>query len=406
MKTLYNLKTEQMRELSRKRKYKELGEKRIQALYNKLRLNSNSKIRTYRVHRDRDHYVGSEVSFTFKQEKHDFRYEAYLLNLYHKEIASDELSDYELAKEIYNDLFFNRREIYWKVKKYDLQAIIRRERRKLAKRKKKDTDEAEQNEAKKDLSAIIEEHYLSYMSLKDKSDTSAFGYIKARMKDELKDYTADEANTLLEEQIKRVDCNYYARRRRFIRKFYMLRPNYFITFTYDSEKMDEQTFVRKLRRCLVNLAERRDWLCIIVPEKGGEGGRKHFHVVARIPKGQMIGELYERNDWSTKHKRRVRTVSNTFFERTFGRCDFKEIKHFEVHCGQVVSYLLKYLSKDNERVMYSRGIPTDIILDLSEDDVAVQFIDGSNRIVFWDDVFKRPFEELCLHLKLGKLDDL
>ena len=59
------------------------------------------------------------------------------------------------------------------------------------------------------------------------------------------------------DHIKRKRHNLYARKKRFRRKAYLNRWNYFLTFTFDGAKHTPETFRKKLRKCLSNLHTRR-----------------------------------------------------------------------------------------------------------------------------------------------------
>jgi len=65
----------------------------------------------------------------------------------------------------------------------------------------------------------------------------------------------------------------------------------------------------------------------------------------------MIGELAEVKDYSTKSHRMQTTFQNTHFTKHFGRNDFKSLNRQE-DVMQSVRYLLKYIEKSNERLVY------------------------------------------------------
>lgn len=58
------------------------------------------------------------------------------------------------------------------------------------------------------------------------------------------------------------------RRKRFMRKAYLNRFNYFATFTYDDKKHTEESFRKKLKTCLNHLANRNGWKYMGVWERG------------------------------------------------------------------------------------------------------------------------------------------
>lgn len=56
------------------------------------------------------------------------------------------------------------------------------------------------------------------------------------------------------ENVERKERNLWQREKRFRRKAYLNRWNYFVTFTYRDGMHTEETFRKKLRKCLANLA--------------------------------------------------------------------------------------------------------------------------------------------------------
>ena len=194
--------------------------------------------------------------------------------------------------------------------------------------------------------------------------------------DEIKEFIKKEANRL------------HQKVKRYKRKFGFFRPNYFVTFTYSDELTDEESFERKLRRVLSNLAYRNDWRYIGVRERGSEGDRVHFHFLVHVPAGKMIGELYLDSQWSTKRKKREYFTNNTYFQERFGKCQFEAISGEQILDGSIQNYLLKYLLKDDEKIIYSRHIPTEIEVDVDLDnDVFLTFYDFSMKVYLSLNIF-------------------
>ena len=162
----------------------------------------------------------------------------------------------------------------------------------------------------------------------------------------------------VEKNYDRVQRNAWQREKRFRRKAFINPWNYFVTFTYDGSKHTEETFIKKLRKCLCNLHNRRGWKYMGVSERGEEHGRFHYHFLIYVPDGQMIGNLYTRKDYSTKRGTVKETISNDFFEKRFGRNDFEEV-FMQANGKDAVKYCLKYMRKTNSRAIYGRGIPTE-----------------------------------------------
>lgn len=200
-------------------------------------------------------------------------------------------------------------------------------------------------------------------------------------------------NAILEkyvrENVERKERNLWQREKRFRRKAYLNRWNYFVTFTYSDRKHTEETFIKKLRKCLSNLHTRRGWLYMGVFERGEKNDRLHFHCLIYVPNGEMIGKITHKREYSKKEGRVKDVFPNDFFERKFGRNDFQELNIVQMKDGQSVNYLLKYLRKTDNRIVYSRGIPTEIDKHLSEDMFAAEIEnDYVPKWVIFDNIIK------------------
>lgn len=212
----------------------------------------------------------------------------------------------------------------------------------------------------------------------------------------LAEYVEDEMTTLfpeitdmsgfVAEKIIRKYKNLYNRKKRFRRKAYLNKWNYFVTITYDDKKHDEESFRKKLRRCLSNLHTRRGWKYMGVFEHAPETHRLHFHALMYIPDGEMIGNVAELRDYSTAQGQMQITHSNTFFADSFGRNDFEQLNEQELRHGGTINYLLKYISKTGERIVYSRGIPTAICMKVKDKDIATSMEDYVTKYLLFDDV--------------------
>lgn len=187
--------------------------------------------------------------------------------------------------------------------------------------------------------------------------------------------------------VKRKRHNLYNRKKRFRRKAYLNCWNYFLTFTFDTEKFTPDLFRKKLRKCLSNLHTRRGWRYMGVFEFSPEKGRLHFHALAYIPDGEMIGTVKEKQSYSPKTGKVETRNENSFFAKTFGVNDFTEINATALKHGHTIEYLLKYIEKQGERIVYSRGIPTEICRELTESEIITTFTDYNNeKAVLFDNV--------------------
>lgn len=178
----------------------------------------------------------------------------------------------------------------------------------------------------------------------------------------------------IEQEVDRELMNLYKRKKRFMRKAYLNEWNFFCTFTFDSRKMSEEEFKVRFRRCLSHFHSRRGWKYMGVWERGEKGNRLHFHALMYIPEGEMVGVLFEEEYYDKKSHSRKVAHRNTFFDMRFGKSDFKVLSKEEMKHGGVLGYLLKYLQKTGEKIVYSRGILTEMLLPLTEDDLIVKFV--------------------------------
>ena len=176
--------------------------------------------------------------------------------------------------------------------------------------------------------------------------------------------------------------NRIVRLTRLYRKVNLQQWTHFCTFTYDSEKLNEEEFKKKLLNCLRHLSSRKDWKYIGVWERSPINQRLHFHGIFVIPK--MIGEIIETKDYSTKtHKIQI-TYQNTFFLERFGRNDFREIENNSL-VYQAVSYILKYIRKTGEKVIYSKHLQTYFVSDILEKDVVCKIGQEDRKLLLFDD---------------------
>ena len=207
----------------------------------------------------------------------------------------------------------------------------------------------------------------------EKAFTQSKGKRKNRRAKLLQEFTplfkdSEEATQFVEEHFNRLSRNRWERYKRMIRRGYNYRWNYFCTFTYDSEKHTEESFRKSLMNTLYHFSSRRNWRYIGAWERGEQGQRLHFHALAYIPDGQMPGELEEHEDYSTKRHRREKSIQNSFFNERFGRSDFSGVNNaYEV--SDSIKYMLKYISKNDEKVVYSRGMKTYFISDILDEDI-------------------------------------
>ena len=179
---------------------------------------------------------------------------------------------------------------------------------------------------------------------------------------------------------------------RLIRKLRLQKWTHFCTFTYDSNKLTEEEFRDKFLNCIRHLSHRKGWKYIGVFERSPELKRLHFHGVFLIP--EMVGEIIEIKDFSTKTHQMQITLQNSFFLERFGRNDFRPINKHNIQDS--IKYIIKYINKTGEKVVYSKHLQTFFITDILEEDVVCTIGKEDRKILLFDDFY-------CLDFNTGEV---
>ena len=195
------------------------------------------------------------------------------------------------------------------------------------------------------------------------------------------------AEKIVNEGFRRKNANIASRKKLFRRKAYLNNWNYFVTFTFDDKKHTDDSFKKSLRKCLSNLSTRKGWKVMGIWEYGEENERLHFHALLYVPDGMMVGKLYEKKDYSKRKHKVITTHPCTFFEERFGRCDFEKINSLSLKKGKYLDYILKYITKTDEKIVYSRGIPSIFRDEISEDEICAEFEDFVMKFVLFDNIY-------------------
>ena len=202
----------------------------------------------------------------------------------------------------------------------------------------------------------------------------------------------EKSTKLVNETLEKEKRNKIVRQTRLSRKIGLQQWNYFCTFTYDSNKLNEEEFRVKFLNCLRHLATRKGWKYIGVFERSPVNQRLHFHGIFVIPEKL---DLIEIKDYSTKTHQMQITNQNTFFLERFGRNDFKPIEN-NIGINEAVMYMMKYIRKTGEKVIYSKHLQTYFVTDIEENDVVCTIGQEDRKILLFDD-FK------CLDFETGEV---
>ncbi len=224
-----------------------------------------------------------------------------------------------------------------------------------------------------------EKFEIAYVESKKLPKRERKAYIAEQMKNALP--TEEETAAFIAQNTERMNNNAIRRKVRLWRKVNLQQWNYFVTFTYSDEKHTEASFKKKLRNTLKHAVSRNGWKYIGVFERSPEKERLHFHGIFYIP--QMIGELVETKDYSTKQHKMQTTFQNTHFLKQFGRNDFEPLGRKE-EVTQSVRYLLKYIEKSGERLIFGGKLPTTFNSDILDEEVICGYGVDERKLILAD----------------------
>ncbi len=224
---------------------------------------------------------------------------------------------------------------------------------------------------------LFDELYKKYIMLKKRER-------KERIIEEMMPYfdTVEETKTYVDIGFERKLRNLICRRVRMVRKANLANFNYFCTFTYDDKLHSEDTFKKSLQTCFRNFCYRKAWKYMGVWERSPEKQRLHFHGLFAIPENTLPDELTQIRDYSTKGKRMQVSTQCDYFTKRFGRNDFKELDPRLLN--ESIKYLMKYIEKTGEKIVYSKGLYQYFISDIMDEDVVCTIGQEDKKLLLFD----------------------
>ncbi len=240
---------------------------------------------------------------------------------------------------------------------------------------------------KDEIQEKVKELYKAETGTKKEKTEKVIEKINEEIKDE------EKAKELVKTTLEKEKRNKIVRLTRLYRKIGLQQWTHFCTFTYDGNKLIEEEFRNKLLTCLRHLSHRKNWKYIGVFERSPNLERLHFHGIFVI--AEMVGEIIETKDYSTKTHQMQIAHQNTFFLERFGRNDFKETIN-NIGVNDAVGYIMKYIRKTGEKVIYSKHLQTYFVADILDDDVVCKIGQEDRKILLFDD-FK------CLDFETGEI---
>ena len=240
---------------------------------------------------------------------------------------------------------------------------------------------------------LFDDLYMKYIDLKKRER-------KQKILNEMQSYfeTYDKAKEFIEINFERKLRNLICRRIRMTRKANLANFNYFCTFTYNDKLHDENTFKKKLQGCFKMMCHRKGWKYMGVWERAPNTNRLHFHGLFNIPPNSMPGEIIEVSDYDTRSHKMRTTYQSSYFNERFGRSDFNEIDENENRLGNALAYLMKYMEKTGEKIVYSKNLPQYFISDIMDDDIVCTIGQEDKKLLLFDDF--KCWDEGCL---MGKV---
>lgn len=209
---------------------------------------------------------------------------------------------------------------------------------------------------------------------------------RKRIIDAMRPFFKSETETAcyVDANLERKKRNLICRRIRLSRKINLQDFNYFVTFTYNDALHTEVTFKKQLKCTLSHFCTRKGWKYVGVWERSPKKQRLHFHGLFDIPDGTMPPMMIEVNDYNFNTHRRQITHQNTYFNDRFGRSDFEAITDNST-LGSAVAYIMKYLEKTGEKIVYSKGLPQYFISDIMDEDIICPFGMEDKKLLLYDD---------------------
>ena len=210
---------------------------------------------------------------------------------------------------------------------------------------------------------------------------------KAYMRKAMKDVIPDrkQRKAYVERHNDRKQTNAIRRKARLSKKVNLQRDwNFFCTFTFSDKLHTEESFRKSLRNTFQHIVNRKGWKHIGVWERGNKTNRLHFHGIFYIPPGGMVGKIVETKDYSTKDHRMQTAHQNTYFLERYGRNDFQALGS-PIEVQHSLGYLMKYIEKSGERLIYGGKLPTYFVSDIMDEDILCPCGIDDRKAVLADD---------------------
>lgn len=119
-------------------------------------------------------------------------------------------------------------------------------------------------------------------------------------------------------------------------------------------------------------------------ERAPKTNRLHFHGLFYVPDISTL-EIKIIKDYDTISHKMQESNQSEYFNKRFGRSDFKEIDENEKKLGNALAYLMKYIEKTGEKIVYSKGLPQYFISDILSEDIVCTIGQEDKKLLLFDD---------------------
>ena len=97
-------------------------------------------------------------------------------------------------------------------------------------------------------------------------------------------------------------------------------------------------------------------------EKGSKNNRLHFHCFINVPDNYDM-KFENRKEYNFITKEEIEINVSLEFEDKFGRNDFTPIENqHDANFIKEIEYMMKYITKQSDKVVYSRGLKDKLLV--------------------------------------------
>lgn len=183
--------------------------------------------------------------------------------------------------------------------------------------------------------------------------------------------------------------SYLERKKRFLNKAYANLEiwNYFVTFTKDDSLISEdEDFIKKIKNYLNKRASYDGWKYMFVFERSSKG-RIHVHGIFYIPEDSYNKlDVQEERYYNKKRNDMASANISQVLKKSFGRVDFVPIIKGNDEFNYTLEYICKYISKQENKIVYSRGLKDEYLGIIPNfDEKVVGYISHFSSFVLLDE---------------------